>query len=121
MSNPFASCLDLNNRSMSYDAFERIIRALGLTECGHNRDAVYDFGWSVSTAETIYIAGEATVSDDLKAFIPTLHEVFDDIHREHMELFDTALTVIVLSPPYPLSAVRYPPGGFFAFWGIRVL
>ena len=97
MSNSTISYLDLTDCSMPYDFFERIIKALGLTECGHNWDAIFDFGWSVSTIETIYIIGEATISNDLKTFIPTLHDVFSDIHQERMKLFCTSLTVIVLS------------------------
>ena len=58
--------LDLTGCTMPYDFFDRIIKALRLEVCGHNWDAIYDFGWSNSTVETVYITGENTLTAPMR-------------------------------------------------------
>lgn len=97
MQNKNISYLDLTGCTMPYDFFERVINALGLGDCGHNWDAIYDFGWSNSTTETVYITGEGTLASPICEYLPLLHETFDAIHEERQNLFGSSFTYIILS------------------------
>lgn len=89
--------LDLTGCSMPYDFFDRIIKALNLGVCSHNWDAIYDFGWSNSTVEKVYITGESTITAPMRDYLPILHEALDRINEERQNLFGTSLTYVILN------------------------
>lgn len=88
--------LDLTNCSRPYDFFERIHKAFGFEECGHNWDAIYDFVCTETPVETLYITGENSVIPEMQEFVTMIHTVFDDVNQHHQDIFGIPFTCIVL-------------------------
>ena len=89
--------LDLSNCSLPYDFFERIHKAFGFAECGHNWDAIYDFVCTETPVVTLYISGEGSVAPYMQDYITMLHEVLDDVNQHHQDIFGLSFTYVVLS------------------------
>lgn len=89
--------LDLTNCSRPYDFFERIHKAFDFKECGHNWSAIYDFVCTETSAETLYITGEGSVSPELQEFVTMLHTVLADVNQFRLRGWNTPFTVHVLS------------------------